>query len=48
MAKRRVELKNRYVEVEGNIIYSGECFFVFELTIVAVNNAFALFHTIEA
>lgn len=29
LEKRKVELKNRYVEIEGGVIYSGECFFAF-------------------
>jgi hypothetical protein len=42
LEKRRGELKNRYVEIEGSVIYSGECFFAFELELVAVSGVFSL------
>ena len=31
LEKRKAELKNRYVEIEGGVIYSGECFFELEV-----------------
>lgn len=42
LEKRRGELKNRYVEIEGGVIYSGECFFAFELELLAISGLHAL------
>jgi hypothetical protein len=42
LEKRRGELKNRYVEIEGGVIYSGECFFAFELELLAVSGMHSL------
>jgi hypothetical protein len=42
--KRKTEIKNKYIELESNIIYSGECFFPFELQVISANNIFSLFN----
>lgn len=42
LEKRRAELKNRYVEIEGAVVYSGECFFEFEAELLAVSGVLSL------